>query len=200
MDGYDACMMYLAMKLHFTPGTYDYQRYYGKTPLKVETYETRRDKWFFHKLSKKYPQKDTLEFFLAVNFFHRPVVWVRDLLMEESHEVYLQYLKVKESLEYVIDQDLNVILAECPDFKECLRKPKDGPYPPLLDMAFQDRIHRETLIVLDQAIRLFPVWNTKITDTIIYPVFAHKCIRYASFLELPDMKIFRAWLKKRLTE
>lgn len=198
MDGYDACMMYLSMKVHFAPGTYDYHRYNGKVALKFETYEHRKDKWFFHKLAKKYPDKETLEFFLASNFFSRQVLWVRDLLMEESNGVYLERLKAKESLEYLIDQDLNYILQRCGNFKDLLAV-HDAQFPRLLVMAFQDEIHRETLIALNQAIGFFPMWDTKIGDTILYPVFAHKCLRYAPFLGLPDMKNFRAWLKTRLT-
>lgn len=198
IDGFDACTMYLSMKLHFTPGTYDYHRYHGKVSLKPETYENRNDKWFFHKLAKKYPDAPTLEFFLAANFFSRQALWVRDLLMEESNGVYLERLKVKESLEYMIDRDLNVILKECPDFKSSLTI-KDGQYPRLLEMAFHDEIHRESLIMLNRVIGFIPVWNRKISDTIIYPVFAHKCIRYAPFLGVSDIGNFRSWIKMRLT-
>jgi len=159
-----------------------------------EKFDLRKDRYFFHKLVRKYPTKDELMFFLAANFFSRKVVWVRDLLTEEAHETYLERLKIKESLEYLVMQDVE---AMCPDFKMYLSV-TNGENPLLLNMALRGEVEKETIVALDAAIGFLPVWEQKINDTIIFPDFKHKCLRYAPFLGI-NVKKFRTLLKSRLT-
>ena len=47
-------LKYACVKLHFTTNTYDYIQYVGKVNCKLETFTKRNDRYFFHKLSKKY--------------------------------------------------------------------------------------------------------------------------------------------------
>ncbi len=198
MTGYDVCVMYTALKLHFTPGTYEYFKYNGKIKnITPQNFELRKDRWFFHKLSKTYPDKDELLLFMAANFFVRPVVWVRDLLTEESRDVYLEHKRIQESLEYLVLQDVESLCAKFPDFKALL-KVNDGENPPLVDLALQGEIMRETFIVLNAMIGFLPIWGKKVTDTIIFPTFKHRCERYAPFLKI-DAKKFRRLLLSRLT-
>ena len=53
VEPYDAYVKYLAMKSHFTDKKYDYIKYNGKVKAWRTTFETRRDKYFFYKLSKQ---------------------------------------------------------------------------------------------------------------------------------------------------
>ena len=63
---------YLTIKLHFTTDTYDYEEYGGKVNCKLETFTKRNDRYFFHKLSKQYDQKNIVDFFVA-NFVHTTI-------------------------------------------------------------------------------------------------------------------------------
>ena len=51
-DAYDIYVYYLAMKRHFT-SNYDFKQYNGKVKANVMSFENRKDKFFFYKLSKK---------------------------------------------------------------------------------------------------------------------------------------------------
>jgi hypothetical protein len=196
-SGYDVCVMYTALKLHFTPGTYDYFKYHGKIKsITPQNFDNRKDKWFFHKISKLYSDTDELVFFMAANFLGRPVVWVRDLLTEESREIYLDRKRIQESLEYLVVQDIEK-LGDAVQFKSLLQV-SDGQIPPLMNLALQGEIMLETLIVLNAMIGFFPIWEKKIADTIIFPTFKHRCERYAPFLKI-DAKKFRRLLLSRLT-
>ena len=64
MKGYDAYRMYLAMRNHFKTKTYDFARnQFAKA--KQETYDKRKDKYFFVKLSRKYNEEELARFYLA---------------------------------------------------------------------------------------------------------------------------------------
>jgi hypothetical protein len=200
MTGFDAYTLYLGLKLHFSPGKYDFIKYCGKVNTSPESFDLRKDKYFFHKLARKFPDSDQLKFFLAANFFARKKsAWIGDLLTEEAQEIYLDKLKIKESLEYIVTEDLEQAFAGAIDtnrFKFSLQV-KDGQYPILLHSAIQENIHWETLVVLNACVGFFPVWSEKITDTILWPAYRHKCERYQPFLGI-NVKKFQAFLRNTL--
>lgn len=205
LTGFEACVMYTALKIHFTPGTYDYFKYNGKVKnITPANYETRKDRWFFHKLAKVHPDKDECAFFIAANFFERDSLWVRDLLAEEAEEIAREKLRIKESLMYLVCEDIEMTLADSTGtltvdaLKDAL-KITDGDYPALLRAASQGSIHKETLVVLNAAIGFLPLWHKKLTDTILFPTFAHKCTAYQPFLGI-DVKKVRETLKMKLTK
>ena len=52
-ESFNLYVKYLALKKHFTTDGYDYHKYNGKIRAKFETYRTRNDVFFFHKLAQK---------------------------------------------------------------------------------------------------------------------------------------------------
>jgi len=196
------CVLYTALKLHFTPGKYDFFHYQGKVNLTPEKYEHRKDRWFFHKLAKEYPDRDTAVFFLAANFFSNTARWVRDLLSEDAHTAYKEKLRVKESLMYIIAGDLEVMLpsheSHLYEKMKSLVKVEDGQRPRLLEMVSHNEIHVETLIALDAAVGFMDIWEKKLNDSILFPIFKHTCYAYRPFLGI-DVKKVREMLKNRLT-
>ena len=56
---FDCYKTYVAMKSHFTKDSYDYQRYGNRLPrLKVTSFYKRRDRFFFEKMSRDFPDKE----------------------------------------------------------------------------------------------------------------------------------------------
>lgn len=196
MTGYEACKMYMALKLHFDASSkYDFFKYEGRIKwLTPEKFDLRPDRWFFHKLSKLYFDNTTCLFFLAANFFDGQTTWVRDLLGEEAKTIYLEKLRIKESLEYLVMQDVDAML---PDIKSYLMV-QDGENPILLNMAYRGEVEKETVVALNAAMEFLPVWEKKITDTILFPPFKHHCLAYQPFLNI-NVKKFRETLKMKLT-
>jgi hypothetical protein len=199
MDGYDAYCLYVGLKLHFSPGTYDFFKYQGKTRTTVVHYEQRKDRYFFHKLARKYNTRDDLAFFLAANFFHRKLSWIGTLLSEESHDLYLARKRVKESLDYVVREDCKKLeLDNGPARFTKVMQVVDGSYPALVQASFQGDIHEETLAVIAAATGWWTRWKGTVTDTIIFPAYQHQCERYLPFLET-DLHKIRHMLKLLLT-
>ena len=102
--GFDVYKTYLGVKLHFTTDTYDYIKYGGKTNAKLDTFTKRKDRYFFHKLSKRFNERDVLDFFVS-NFIINGDKWVGDLITNESIENYTRYRKYNESFKYHFRDD-----------------------------------------------------------------------------------------------
>lgn len=196
MTGFDVAHIYMALKAHFSPGTYNFFKYQGKVKwLTPQRFETHKDKWQFHKLSKLYPDRESCILFIAANFFEVGDVWIRTLFTEESKTIYLEKLRIKESLEYLVMQDLTPIAS---NFKAYLTV-QDGKNPSLLDMVYHGTIQKETLIALNAAIGFLPVWEKKLTDKIIFPTLKHRCLAYEPFLQI-NVKNLREKIKSELTK
>ena len=109
MTGYEAFSLYESLKLHFTKESYDFFKYNGKTKVSVQSFENRKDKYHFYKLSRKYPNKDTMIDFLVANFVENENIWIGQLLEEEAHLRYLSRQKVVQSLSYTFENDCKLM-------------------------------------------------------------------------------------------
>jgi hypothetical protein len=192
MTGYEAFTLYHTLKLHFT-SNYDYFKYNGKCNISVTTFENRKDKYYFYKLSRKYPIKEDLINFLVANLLNDSNVWVGTLLQEECDIIYKERQRVIQSMSYIFEN-------ECRDAFGSVTNPNDvlvtdGDYPKLLTMVLRKEVSPETLIILDKILSFLPMWERKITDTIRWPDYRNKLSKYASFLPADVVK-YKLILKK----
>ena len=97
--GFEVYKTYLAVKLHFTSASYDYIKYEGKVNAKLDTFTSRNDRYFFHKLSTRYKQDEILDFFVA-NFAKDDKKWVKSLLENDGKGNYLEYKKYQDAVGY----------------------------------------------------------------------------------------------------
>lgn len=196
MTGYETFEIYQALKLHFTQESYDYFKYNGKTNVTVTAFENRKDKYHFYKLSRKFTVKEELIDFLVANFIEDGNIWVGNLLQEDADNRYLKYKKVLQSLSYIFEND-------CRDLFDGVEDPNsiiitNGDYPVLLTKALRKEIHIETLVLLNNVLGFVPMWSKKITDTIHWPNYRMKVMKFASFLPKDNVK-YKLILKKVLT-
>jgi len=204
MTGYEAFSLYESLKLHFTKDSYDFFKYNGKTRVSVQSFEIRKDKYYFYKISRKYPNKDNLIDFLVANFVTDENIWVGKLLEEEAHSRYLTRQKVIQSLSYIFENDCKLIFEDCKLISEdCKLNPNellktDGDYPILLTKALRKEIQIETLCILNTVLNFLPMWTKKIADTIQWPIYRQKIVKYAAFLPQDSVK-YKLILKKVIT-
>jgi DNA-binding transcriptional regulator/RsmH inhibitor MraZ len=197
MTGYETFGLYQALKLHFTSESYDFFKYNGKTNASVTTFENRKDKYHFYKLSRKYTDRDDMVNFIVANFVEDENSWVGSLLQENAEVNFRKHQKVIQSLSYTFEN-------ECRNLFEGFSNPNDiimtdGVYPVLLTKTLRSEISIETLCVLNGVLNFFPMWAKRIDDTIRWPEFRRKCVKYASFLPKDDVK-YKLILKKVLNE
>lgn len=187
ITGYEAFGLYQAIKLHFTTDSYDFHKYGGKSKISVEAFENRRDKYQFYKLSRRLQNKDDLTNFIVANMVSNDNSWVGDLLEEQSEIAYRQRLKVIQSMSYTFQNDCEKIFGDVSNPNEVLQS-EDGEYPKLLTMALRKEIEFETLCVLNDILGFLPMWTRKISDTIRWPEFRRKIIKYTPFIQYDKQK------------
>lgn len=180
MSSFEVYQTYLALKNHFTKQNYDFHKYNGKVPVKVSSFETRKDKYFFQRLTKK---KDPFSYMLA-NFVDTEVNWVGDLDQEQGEERYKDWLKRNQSLTYIFRQDLDKLHD---DFDQNVLV-KNGERPYLLQLYCQREICIETLIIINDLVSCFKHWHKNIEDPVIWPTISMKCYKYRPFMNYDKEK------------
>ena len=195
--GYDTCVMYMGIKTHFTTKTYDYLKYRGKVNLSKDAYLKRNDKYSFEKLARKRDLLETKDFILA-NFVYGNEQWIRTLLSPEGEKAYEEWSLANKSLTYTFENDI-MHLLELVDNPSELFKVVNGQHPIILRELMGKSIKFETLVIMNDLLNLFPIWDKKITDDIIWPQYRMKCIKYTPFIYY-DKPTFKAILKERVKE
>ena len=72
MQPWEAYTLFSALKLHFESDGYDAIKYNFKTSARPNSFNKRKDRFFFAKLAKKYPTDAALKDFLIANFVYGP--------------------------------------------------------------------------------------------------------------------------------
>ena len=198
MTGYETFGLYQALKLHFTQESYDFFKYNGKTNVSVTTFENRKDKYHFYKLSRRLTQKEDMIDFIVANLVEDEKTWVGSLLMQESEVNYRKHQKVIQSMSYTFENDCKLI------FRDCILNPNevlmtDGDYPVLLKKALQKSVNIESMCLLNNILGFVPMWSKKIADTIHWPNYRMKLLKYSAFIPKDDVK-YKLILKKVLNE
>ena len=113
---YAAYQTFLALKQHFSKGKYDYFLYNGKIKSSLNSFRTRKDRYFFEKLTRKYSEKELLGFYVS-NLIKNSDVWVGELCKnKECEDTYIEWKRKKESLTYSFQSDVSVIRGMESDF------------------------------------------------------------------------------------
>ena len=198
MTGYETFGLYQALKLHFTQESYDFFKYNGKTNVSVTTFENRKDKYHFYKLSRRLAQKDDMIDFIVANLVEEEKTWVGSLLMQESEVNYRKHQKIIQSMSYTFENDCKLI------FGDCILNPNevlitDGDYPVLLKKGLQKLVNIESVCLLNNMLGFVPMWSKKIADTIHWPNYRMKLLKYSAFIPKDDVK-YKLILKKVLNE
>jgi hypothetical protein len=187
-DAFDLYSYYMAMRKHFTT-SYDFVKYGGKMRLSVDSFENRRDKFFFYKLSKR---KDSKDFVLA-NLIVNPDIWIGNLVdSEDANTNYTEWQKRQQSLSYIFKNDLDELYE---DFNQNFIV-ENGQYPRILKLFNMKQLCIETLVILDDLTGCFKYWDKSINDTIVYPSINKAVKKYKPFLSYDKSKMRQICLDK----
>ena len=199
MNGFEVYKIYLAIKLHFTSKnqSYDFHKHNGRTTARLETFTKRRDRYFFHKLSKSYNDSSIVNYFLS-NFVSNTNLWVGDIIGKTGDDHYKEWSKKLEALHYYYEQDIDYILERKIEFDDIFTS-KNGQHPPILKMFLARRINFETLIILDDILSFSKRLNKNISEKVLWPKLYDRMIRYKPFLKYNVTK-YKKSLRDKLKE
>lgn len=190
MRPFEAFKTFRALKLHFTNEQYDYFYYCGKTRANIQQFEKSRDKYWYSKLAGHHSPLDLM----VAGFVYGNVSWIRDIFESDCEAHLLEMQKRKQSLSYLFQQDLNQI----DDLVEVC-KVNGNMTPKLLTMQRRGIIMLESLVILNDVLKMFTYWDEKITDTVLWPSERLKALKYRSFLDY-DRSFYRSLVKTKLNK
>ena len=195
----DVYRTYLSVRNHFTRDTYNFFKFGGKTKASSSAFEKRRDRYIFDKVSKDYKDDEVALLFVS-NFVAKEKFWIGNTLSEESRNIYTMWRKKIQSLSYIFENDVKAIVDEINDREidfDSVFKIQDGQHPIILRLTLADRISLESFLILNKILDFFPQFNRRIEETIIWPDYYKKCVKYEPFVKV-DMTRFKFILKKQL--
>ena len=203
MNGFEVYKIYLAIKLHFTSKnqSYDFHKHNGRTTARLETFTKRRDRYYFHRLSKSFDNKSIVNYFLS-NFVSNTNLWVGDIIGKTGDEHYKQWSKKIESLHYYYETDIDYIIDRMTtkDIKfNDLFLSIDGQHPPIVKMFLAKKINFETLIILDDILRFTKKLNKNIKEKVLWPKLFDRMKRYKPFLSYNITK-YKISLRDKMKE
>ncbi len=170
MSAFDAYKDYVALKNHFTKPNYDYIKYNGKTGLKLQSFENRKDKIFFEKLAKN---KDYHNFLIA-NLSDNPKLWIRDLAYsDKAQQTYLDWQKRQQSLTYNFKNHLKKIMEE----------PKDGHHPAAIRLFLAQEISLESLCIFVAMTKAIEKWDKRFEYDPIWDDLRNRIVKYTPFIK-----------------
>ena len=178
MTGFEVYKMYLALKLHFTSDTYDYFQYGGNAKASQVSFDQRKDKFFFVKLSRKFKDFELREFFVA-NLTAEDKVYPATLVREGAKN-YAEYTKRKESLSYHFKEDVATLHDTHNRFDDLFKV--EGVHPPLLKSFLGGRICLETLTIFNKLFQYVPQFDKQIKEEIVWKPLRNKVVKYDPFL------------------
>ena len=182
VDPYEVYIKYLALKSHFSDLNYDYFKYNGKVKAWRSTFDTRKDKYFFYKLSKK---KDPVEFLIA-NFVDNDDFYIGDIREDRANQVYMDFKKRQQALSYTFKSDLSKLKE---DFNSNIIVP-ENEHPYLLRLYMRKDICIETLTLIDRCVKMFSYWDKELDGDIMWPSIKLKAQKYSPFLNV-DINKYR---------
>jgi hypothetical protein len=193
MDAFEAYKKYLAIKLHFKQKSYDYFKYNGSVKTDKTKFEVRKDKYFFHKLSKR--PNINLELFLVSNLKENPDIWVGDLFESKAHDTYLSAKKNIESLRYTFEREMLQF-----DSLDDALVVHGGDWPKILTAYRRGEVSAETMVIVMLVIKCFNYWDENISDTVVWPMMKQNIEKYSKFIAKDiNIKVYNEIVDKLFT-
>lgn len=194
-EAFDSFKLHTALKQHFTTSKYDYFKYRGKSyaDKQARQFDQRRDRFFFYKVWSRY--KDDLKGFYVSVFSGGDDPWIGDLLDDKYNAQYQEWLKRKQSIGKIFENDVDTIVEFLIEynleFKQLLI-PNGSKMPKIIQLEEQGFISLETVVIINQLTNFVdkvqcdhPFWNDKQLLLTKYQPFVgvSKLGRFASMLK-----------------
>ena len=183
---YEVYQKYLSLKQHFNKKDYDYFKFQGRVRANESSFEKRKDKHHFIRLSKIYKDEELTKFFVS-NFVVTKDLWVGNATSAEGRQNYIAWKAKIQSLPYVFENEIEVMFDENENFNDIFNV-EDGQHPPIVRHVFGNEVSLETFVVLDSILNFTSKFNENIEETVIWPELYSMCNNYAPFVVVNKQK------------
>ena len=183
---YEVYQKYLSLKQHFNKKGYDYFKFQGKVRANESSFEKRKDKHHFIRLSKIYKDEELTKFFVS-NFVVTKDLWVGNATSAEGRQNYIAWKAKIQSLPYVFENEVEAMFDENETFNDIFNV-EDGQHPPIVRHVFGNEISLETFVILDSILKFTSKFNENIEETVIWPELYSMINNYAPFVVVNKQK------------
>jgi len=187
---------YLSLKNHFTNPKYDFFKYGAKTRASVASFNKRRDKYWFEKTSRKYSDKEIVDF-LVSNFVastNPENLWIGEII-NSGERTYQEWMKRQQSLSYLYREQMQEFFSEnkLEDAFNCSKG-----HPPILKKFLGGEISIETLLICEKIFCFRERFDKKLNDP-VWETVSLKLKKYLPFLNI-DMFRYKKILRQIVDE
>lgn len=192
MTPFDAYKTYLALKNHFSKPNYDYFKYAGKSRTSIASFEKRKDKYWFEKISRNKDDKEIKDFFIAnlVESDDPSRLWIGNII-RGGDIYYKEWIKKQQSLTYLFTQQSEEMLSSnnLVQLFDCSKQ-----HPPILKMFLSGKIDIETLVIWDRIFLFRNNFDKKLLDP-VWELVSLKIKKYSPFLNI-NVFLYKKILKE----
>lgn len=150
INSFQSYKLYLILVNAFKKG-YDPVKYSWKIRIQQNSFEKRKDKYFFEKIQKSFDIFEQQKIFM-VNLLANQDQWIGDMLNQDSIMFYRKYMSRFNDLSILFKEDLQNLILFCKSkgrmFKS-LFLIEDNKEPMIFKLLQNDSIQYETFILLD---------------------------------------------------
>ena len=187
---------YLSLKNHFTNPKYDFFKYGAKTRASVTSFNKRKDKYWFEKTSRKYSDKEVVDF-LVSNFTatdNPQNLWIGEII-NSGERNYAEWMKRQQSLTYLFREQSSELFSE--NELESLFNCTKG-HPPILKKFLSGNLSLETFVIYEKIFHFSKNFDKKLDDP-VWETVSLKLKKYNPFLNI-DVSNFKDILRSILNE
>jgi len=187
---------YLSLKNHFTNPKYDFFKYGAKTRASVTSFNKRKDKYWFEKTSRKYSDKEVVDFLVSnfVSTDNPQNLWIGEII-NSGERNYAEWMKRQQSLTYLFKEQSSELFSE--NELETLFNCTKG-HPPILKKFLSGSISLETFTILEKIFHFSKNFDKKLTDP-VWETVSLKLKKYSPFLNI-DMFHYKKVLRDIINE
>jgi hypothetical protein len=187
---------YLSLKNHFTNPKYDFFKYGAKTRASVTSFNKRKDKYWFEKTSRKYSDKEIVDF-LVSNFIsstNPQNLWIGEII-NSGERNYAEWTKRQQSLSYLYREQMQEFFSEnkLEDAFNCSKG-----HPPILKKFLGGDVSIECLSICEKIFSFRKDFDKKLDDP-VWETVSLKLKKYIPLLNI-DVFMYKKFLRQIVDE
>ena len=196
MTPFQVYIEYLALKSHFSNEKYDYFKYNKKVRASVASFNKRSDKYWFEKTSRKYNDKEIVDF-LVSNFVaadNPQSIWIGHII-NSGERIYREWMRRQQSLTYLFKEQSEELFSETKleNVFDCSKG-----HPIVLKKFLSGKISIETLIIFDKIFLFGNSFDEKLLDP-VWEMVSLKIKKYSPFVQINTLN-YKKTLREIINE
>ena len=193
---FEAYQHYLSLKNHFTNPKYDFFKYGAKTRASITSFNKRRDKYWFEKTSRKYSDKEVVDFLVSnfVSADNPQNLWIGEII-NSGERTYADWMRRQQSLTYLFKEQSEELFYETKldDALSCSKG-----HPTILKKLLSGKLSLETFVIYDKIFNFSKDVDKKLLDP-VWETVSLKIKKYNPFLNI-DVFHFKKILREIVNE